>query len=135
MACESNIVSGTFSSFHLPCLLNISPVFSANDALNRFFQREYRGKGISRQICSTCFPDWGGTSDWSGGQAEHGLRLEGLNDTLQNSFIERRTANSGYCKGTKLYSEKTVSVAAVEGHGSVWELHHRLALYEKRRKK
>jgi hypothetical protein len=38
-------------------------------------------------------------------------------------------------KACDLYSDETVTEAAIKGYGSVWELHLGLAMYEKRRRK
>ena len=74
-------------------------------------------------------------TNWTSGQAEKGLRLKGLNDILSTNYRHSCLTTSGWCKGVKLYDDDTVTRAALDGYGSVWELHRGLAMYEKRRRK
>jgi len=119
-------------AYHLASCSRTSPSHILHSY--RFFHRYGRGQGPDSQTCCSCRRYRG--SDWSGGQAEKALRLKGLSRTLHTRYTAAREANTGWCKGTRLYSDETVTRAAVEGYErSVWELHYGLAMYEKRRRK
>lgn len=95
---------------------------------------------ISGKTCPTCYYDeenaWrvrGG--NWTPSQAEKALRLKGLGWFLRQHYPNCGSCSTGMWKASDLYSNETVTEAAIKGYGSVWELHLGLAKYEKRRRK
>jgi hypothetical protein len=59
-----------------------------------------------------------------------------LNDILSNRrYLHSSLTTSGWCRGVELYDDETVTSAALDGYGSVWELNRGLAMYEKHRRK
>lgn len=122
-------------------LLSTKMCQTCRKKLGMYFHRQYMESKIESSTCSTCFHDGeshalhrGG--DWTASQAERGLRLKGFGWTLQRSYTPKSMSSAtGMWKGaTELFSDETVSQAAVDEYGGVWELHHALCNYENRRR-
>lgn len=105
-----------------------------SDSLGMFFFRNYMAKPCEAMdcLCSYCMKVSDRVGDWTRSQASQAMRSEEVGDVLSSRYSPKSQANSGWCRGTNLYSSHSVSFAAFDVHGSVWDLHFELALYFKR---
>ena len=109
--------------------------------MSRIFHRSRSwGQDSIEQSCPDCFASpnsYTPNTTWTAGQAQKNLRVKELKWEIESCCNPDRgeSKRTGqFCGPLPLYSDLTVSRAAVEKAGGVWELHHCLALYEKRRR-
>lgn len=113
------------------------------DALGLIFGRERTGYGrspggcLANPRCFKCAPQHRWQGDWAPSQAAKLFRCHGLNQKIQTECQPLRQADSGWCRGTNLYDDETVSKKALEIYNySVWDLYYScLGVKPKQRKK
>ncbi len=95
----------------------------------RYFHHHGYDQGPNSRTCPTCYRYRPLSSNWTSGQAKKGLHLKGLNDVLfSRRYPHSSLTTSGWCKGVELYDDETMTSAALDGYGSVWELDRGLAM-------
>jgi len=116
-------------SVQLLRLLKTMMYTRCNKRLVMYFHRHGYDQGPNSRTCPTCYRDRPLSSNWTSGQAKKGLHLKGLNDVLfSRRYPHSSLTTSGWCKGVELYDDETMTSAALDGYGSVWELDRGLAM-------